>query len=98
MTTKNIEIYQTIDGKTDVKVRFEGETLWLTQSQIAELFGVQVQNITMHIKNIYKEQELTEITTCKEFLQVQTEGKRAVERKRKHYTSFPRSSVGMHRS
>jgi prophage maintenance system killer protein len=94
MTMQNIEIYQTIDGKTDVKVRFEGETLWLTQSQIAELFGVQVQNITMHIKNIYKEQELIEIATCKEFLQVQTEGKRAVERKRKHYSLDMIISVG----
>ncbi|MFT5118686.1 MAG: hypothetical protein ACI9NY_002228 [Kiritimatiellia bacterium] len=94
MTTQNIEIYQTADGNTGVKVRFEGETLWLTQSQMAELFDVQVQNITMHIKNIYKEQELMEGATCKEFLQVQTEGKRAVERSRKHYSLDMVISVG----
>jgi hypothetical protein len=94
MTTQNIEIYQTADGNTGVKVRFEGKTLWLTQSQMAELFDVQVQNITMHIKNIYKEQELVEEPTCKEFLQVQTEGKRAVERSRKHYSLDMVISVG----
>jgi hypothetical protein len=61
---------------------------------MAELFDVQVQNITMHIKNIYKEQELVEEPTCKEFLQVQTEGKRAVERSRKHYSLDMVISVG----
>ena len=94
MTTQNIEIYQTTDGNAGVKVRFEGETLWLTQSQMAELFDVQAQNITMHIRNIYKEQELIEEATCKEFLQVQMEGKRAVERSRKHYSLDMVISVG----
>ncbi len=64
----------------------EDETAWLTQAHMAELFQVKPQNITMHLKNIYAEGELAEESTCKEFLQVQQEGARQVERKRKFYT------------
>ena len=72
-------IYQTENGETKIDVRFQDETVWLTQKTMAELFQVKPQNITMHLKNIFAEGELTEEATCKEFLQVQTEGKREVK-------------------
>lgn len=79
----NIVIFEA-EGQP-VQVRLEGETVWLSQSQIAELFTVTPQNVTTHLKNIYAEYELVENSTCKDFLQVQTEGNREVKRKRKHY-------------
>lgn len=77
-----------------VQVRLEGETVWLTQAQVADLFAVTPQNVTMHLKNIYEEQELAEDSTCKDFLQVQNEGDREVKRKRKHYNLDAIISVG----
>ena len=61
---------------------------------MADLFAVTSQNVTMHLKNIYQEQELAEEATCKDFLQVQTEGGREVKRKRKHYNLDAIISVG----
>ena len=91
---KQIMIYET-GGKT---VRFNlnagEETLWATQAQMAELFDVTSQNITTHLKNIYKEGELEEERTCKEFLQVQNEGSREVSRKIKAYNLDAIISVG----
>ncbi len=81
----NILIYQAEDGKTHINVRMEGDTVWLTQSAMAELFQTSSQNITMHIKNIYAEGELSEEATCKDYLQVQSEGGREVQRALKHY-------------
>ncbi len=81
----NILIYQAEDGKTHINVRMEGDTVWLTQSAMAELFQTSSQNITMHIKNIYAEDELSEEATCKDYLQVQSEGGREVQRTLKHY-------------
>lgn len=74
-------------GKKEVKLRgdFRNETLWATQAEMAEVFGVTPQNITLHLKNIYKDKELDETATCKESLQVQTEGKRQVTRKVRLY-------------
>ncbi len=60
-----IIIYQTEDGRTKVDVRLENETVWMTQASIAELYQTTTQNITLHIKNIYKENELEENSTCK---------------------------------
>ena len=88
----NIVIFES--GDEPVQVRLEGETVWLTQAQVAELFAVTPQNITMHLKNIYEEHELEEDSTCKEFLQVQAEGGREVKRKRKHYNLDAIISVG----
>lgn len=87
-------VYATEDGRTKIEVRLEGETVWLTQADIAELFQVKPQNITMHLKNIYAEGELDEGATCKEFLQVQSEGTRAVQRLRKSYNLDAIISVG----
>jgi hypothetical protein len=78
-------IYQPEDGKTRISVRLEGETVWLTQASMAELFQTTPQNITLHINNIYDERELDEEATCKDYLQVQLEGDREVKRSRKHY-------------
>jgi prophage maintenance system killer protein len=88
----NIVIFESDDRQ--VQVRLEGESVWLTQAQVAELFAVSPQNITMHLKNIYEEQELAEDSTCKDFLQVQVEGERKVSRKRKHYNLDAVISVG----
>jgi hypothetical protein len=78
--------YQTEDGKTRIQCRFEDESIWLTQSQIAELFQTTPQNITQHIRSIYEENELDETTTCKSYLQVRVEGARQVKRQLNHYS------------
>jgi len=87
-------VYQAEDGQVRLDVRLQDETVWLTQAQIAELFQVKPQNITMHLKNIFAEGELDEVATCKGFLQVQTEGGREVERQRKFYNLDAIISVG----
>jgi hypothetical protein len=80
-----IILYQTEDGRTRVQCRFENETLWLTQAQIAELFETTPQNVTLHLKGIFAEGELVEAATCKDYLQVRLEGGREVSRKLRHY-------------
>lgn len=94
MENNKIVIYQTEDGHTQIDVRLENETVWLTQAQMAELFQKTPQNITMHIRNAFNEGELDEQATCKEFLQVQTEGARVVRRKVKFYDLDVIISVG----
>jgi hypothetical protein len=84
-TANKFLIYQPEDGKTRISVRLEGETVWLTQAAMAELYQTTPQNITLHINNIYDEGELDEGATCKDYLQVQLEGGREVQRSRKHY-------------
>lgn len=78
-------VYQTEDGRVKLDVRLENETVWLTQKHMAELFQTTPQNITIHLKNIFTEGELEEGATCKDFLQVQIEGNREIERKHKYY-------------
>lgn len=78
-------MYQTEDGETKINVRLEDETVWMTQKAIAELFQTTPQNITLHIKNIFEENEMFEDSTCKDYLQVQIEGSREVKRKTRHY-------------
>jgi hypothetical protein len=77
-----------------VEVRLEGETLWLTQRQMGELFGTTPENVLMHLRNIYAEQELEEVATAKDFLAVRQEGKRQVKRRLKHYNLDVVISVG----
>lgn len=77
--------YTTGDGKATIEVRLENDTVWLTQAAMAELFQTTPQNITLHIKDVYTTGELSEDATCKENLQVQTEGSRKVQRMRKFY-------------
>ncbi len=73
------------DGALRLQVRLDGQTAWLTQAGMAELFQTTPQNITMHIAGIYEDGELAETATCKEFLQVRIEGSRQVHRSLKHY-------------
>lgn len=80
-----IVLYQTEDGRTRIECRFEHENVWMTQALMAELFQTTPQNITLHLKAIYEEGELAEAATCKNYLQVQTEGKRQVQRQLRHY-------------
>ncbi len=82
----SIILYRTEDGETRIQCRFEEETLWLTQAQMAELFQTTPQNITLHLKAIYAEGELSEAATCKYYLQVQNEMGRQVTRNRLHYS------------
>lgn len=93
-TSQHIHIYQSADGQVQLDIKLEQETLWLTQAQIAELFQVKPQNITMHLRNVFAEKELEEEATCKDFLQVQVEGRRSVKRKLKHYSLDAIISVG----
>lgn len=74
-------VYQAEDGKLKIDVRFEGESVWLAQQQMAELFQTTKQNISLHIQNIYEEQELEREPTVKESLTVQQEGNRSVRRR-----------------
>ena len=95
MNKKNqIEIYQTKDKQTEVEVRFEEETVWLSQQQMALLFKQTKQNISLHINNIFKEKELHKKSTVKESLIVQTEGKRLVNRNIELYSLDVIISVG----
>jgi hypothetical protein len=87
-------LYQAEDETTKIEVRLEIENVWLTQKMIAELFQTTPQNITIHLKNIFDEGELQEDATCKDFLQVQNEGSRKVERKQKFYNLDAIISVG----
>jgi hypothetical protein len=89
-----ILIYQTPGGATKIDVRLEGETIWLTQKQLAELFQTTVPNINMHIKNILEVGELDVDSTIKDFLIVQKEGKRSIKRTVDHYNLDMVISVG----
>ncbi len=73
-----IEIYKSEDGQTEVEVRFEEETVWLSQYQLAELFNTDRTSLLKHLKNIYETRELDEKATCAKIAQVRQEGKRKV--------------------
>ena len=89
-----VEIYQTKDKQTEIEVRFEEDTVWLTHQQMTELFGQTKQNISLHINNCYREKELLKIATVKESLTVQKEGNRQVSRKIVYYNLDAIISVG----
>ena len=88
----DIVIYS--EGELELNVSVTEDTLWLTQKQIAELFEVTIPNINMHIKTIYKEEELSENRTIQKYLIVQQEGKRNVKREVEHYNLDIVISVG----
>ncbi|HDR51233.1 MAG TPA: hypothetical protein ENN90_06375, partial [Mariniphaga anaerophila] len=94
MANSEILLYQTEDGQTKIDVRLEDETVWLSQVQMAELFQTTKQNISLHLKNIFDEGELQEISTVKDYLTVQFEGKREVQRNLKIYNLDVIISVG----
>ena len=89
-----IVIYQSEDGKTQLDVKLEGETVWLSQSQMSELFQTDRTVINRHIKNIYKSGELDEKATCAKNAQVRLEGNRTVTRNIPYYNLDVIISVG----
>ena len=89
-----IIVYQPEGGEFHIEVRVDQDTVWLTQAQMAELFGTVPQNITVHIKKVYDEGELEKNSTCKEYLQVASEGSRKVKRTLKFYNLDVIISVG----
>jgi hypothetical protein len=93
-TNSSLVLCVTEDGRSRIECRFEGETIWLTQALMAELFQTTPQNITLHLKAIYDEGELEESATCKEHLQVRSEGARKVCRSLKHYSLEAIIAVG----
>jgi len=72
----------------------EGETVWLSQAQMADLFGTSADNISLHLKNIYRDQELQEVATTEDFSVVRQEGRRQVQRRLRHYNLDAIISVG----
>lgn len=89
-----IVIYKNENGNISFEAKLEDETIWLTQDMMAKLFETTSQNITMHIKNIYDEDELEQNSTCKDFLQVRKEGSRNVSRNLAFYNLDMVLSVG----
>jgi len=89
-----IILYQTEDGRSRIEVRLENETVWLTQQLMAELFQTTIPNISMHIRNIYADGELTPEATVKDFLTVRREGSRDVQRRLEFYNLDMIISVG----
>ena len=85
-------IFESVTGQ--VEVRLQGETVWLTQRQMAGLFETTPENVLMHLKNIYADEELAELATTKDFLVVRQEGARQVQRQLKHYNLDAVISVG----
>ena len=94
MEENKIEIYRSADGKVELNVKLEKDTVWLTQNQMAELFGVDRTSIVHHIRNIYKAEELDEISTCAKNAQVRFEGKRQIIRDIPYYNLDMIISVG----
>lgn len=92
--TKQIEIYQSEDGQTQIALKLEQDTLWLSQAQLAELFSKDVRTINEHIKNIFKSGELDRDTTIRKFRIVRKEGSREVKRQIEHYNLDVAISVG----
>jgi len=85
MENSEIKIYQSENGRTEVQVKFDNETVWLSQKQMAQLFDKDVDTIGLHLRNIYKTDELEEIATTEDSSVVQLEGKRKVKRKIRLY-------------
>ncbi len=94
MEKDQIEIYRSPDGNIELNVKLENDTVWLTQSQMAKLFGVDRTSVVRHIKNIYATQELDEVSTCVKNAQVRLEGKRTIARDIPYYNLDMVISVG----
>ena len=89
-----ITVYQIPDGKINIEVLYANENIWLPQKRMAELFGCSTDNISLHLKNIYKEQELDESATAEDFSVVQIEGNREVTRTVRCYSLEAIIAVG----
>lgn len=89
-----IAFYQSPDGFVNIEVLYSEENVWLTQKKMAELFGCSADNISLHLKNIYKEKEIDQKSTTEEFSVVQNEGNRNIERKLRMYSLEAIIAVG----
>jgi len=85
MNKSEIQIFTSKDGKTEIQVKLEDETVWLNQYQLESLFNTNRTSINRHISNIYKSEELEEKSTCAKIAQVQKEGDREIKRRIKYY-------------
>ena len=94
MINSEIKIYKSEDGSTEIQVKFENETVWLSQKQISELFEKDTDTIGLHLKNICKSSELDEVATTEKYSVVQKEGQRKVQRSIKFYNLDAIISVG----
>ena len=94
MEKNQIEIYRSADGGIELNVKLENDTVWLTQNQMAELFGVDRTSVVRHIRNIYATQELDEVSTCAKNAQVRLEGTRTIVRNIPFYNLDMVISVG----
>ncbi len=94
MNEQRIQIFTSQDGQAQLEVALEKETVWLSQAQMALLFDTSTDNIGLHLKNIYREGELSEGATTEDFSVVRQEGKRTVKRRIKHYNLDAIISVG----
>jgi prophage maintenance system killer protein len=93
-TEPKIQIFASADGRVQLDIKLEQETLWLSQLQMGNLFETSPENVLMHLKNIFADKELDETATTKDFLVVRQEGKRQVKRQIKHYNLDAILSVG----
>jgi len=93
-TKGEIILYKTPEGETEIDVKLEEDTVWLTPNQMSKLFDKARPTVLEHIKNTYAEGELFQESTCRKFRQVQKEGKRTVTREIEHYSLDVIISVG----
>ncbi len=89
-----VVVYESKEGQVHLDVRFERESVWLTQRQMSEVFKTSTDNVSLHLKNIYETDELEEAATTEDFLVVRSEGNRSVKREIKHYNLDAIISVG----
>ncbi|BCB06927.1 cytochrome c [Vreelandella venusta] len=94
MNDQQIQIFTSEDGQSHLEVTLEQDTVWLSQAQMGGLFATTPENVLMHLQNIFKDDELSEQATTKDFLVVRQEGKRQVRRRIKHYNLDAIISVG----
>lgn len=94
MTEQNIVIYQAPNGKTQIDVQLQNDTIWLTQRAMADLFECSSDNISLHLRNIYNDAELEKDSTTEDFSVVQTEGAREVRRTQTFYNLDAIIAVG----
>lgn len=94
MTEQQIQIFSSVDGQAELEVALDQETVWLSQAQMGQLFDTMPENVLMHLKNVFNDEELIEDATTKDFLVVRQEGNREVRRRIKHYNLDAIISVG----
>ncbi|WP_218571814.1 virulence RhuM family protein [Pseudomonas sp. C27(2019)] len=91
---QNVQIFTSSDGKAHLEVALDQDTVWLSQAQMGQLFDTTPENVLVHLKNIFKDAELQDEATTKDFLVVRQEGLRQVRRSIKHYNLDAIISVG----